>query len=99
MQHDPNDGASASFVTGTTTLSRRRLLGAASALSLIAGGAKAQHAMHKHAGASRNADMSPTMGMVPETPIPAMDQPLVEPEVRRSVGGVLSTTLDRKSVV
>lgn len=93
MQHDPNDGASASFVTGTTTLSRRRLLGAVGALSLIAGGAKAQHAMHNHAGASRNADMWPTMGMVPETPIPAMDQPLVEPEVRRSVGGVLSTTL------
>ena len=38
-------------------------------------------------------DMSPTLGMVPEKPSPAMDQPLVEPEVRRSVDGVLSTTL------
>ena len=37
-------------------------------------------------------DMSPTMGMVPDKPAPAMDQPLVEPEVRRSANGVLSTT-------
>jgi len=37
-------------------------------------------------------DMSPTMGMVPDKQRP-QDQPLVEPEVRRSVNGVLSTTL------
>lgn len=38
-------------------------------------------------------DMSPTMGMVPDYAVPATDQPLVEPEVRRAVDGVLSTTL------
>ncbi len=38
-------------------------------------------------------DMSPTLGMVPDKPTPAMDQPLIEPEVRRSANGVLSTTI------
>ncbi|WP_246208260.1 multicopper oxidase family protein [Bradyrhizobium rifense] len=80
-------------MAGTAGLSRRQLLGAAGALSLIGGPARAQHAMHDHAGAAHSADMSPTMGMVPEAAVPAMDQPLVEPEVRRSVNGVLSTTL------
>lgn len=37
--------------------------------------------------------MSPTLGIVQRPPTPAMDQPLVEPEVRRSVNGVLETTL------
>ena len=93
MQHDANDGSPDSTAAGIARLSRRQLLGAAGALSLIGGTAKAQHAMHDHAGASHSADMSPTMGMVPEAAVPAMDQPLVEPEVRRSVNGVLSTTL------
>src|ERR1700759_5601510 len=96
MQNDPNDVSPVTIATGTTKLSRRQLFDCglkAGALSLIAGAAKAQHAMHDHAGASHTADMSPTMGMVPEAPVPAMDQPLVEPEVRRSVNGVLSTTL------
>src|SRR3954453_21544502 len=93
MQHDPND---ASSITIATRLSRRQLLDCglkAGALSLFAGAAQAQHAAHDHAGMSHTADMSPTMGMVTETPVPAMDQPLLEPEVRRSVNGVLSTTL------
>ncbi len=38
-------------------------------------------------------DMSPTLGMVSDKLVPATDQPLVEPEVRRSINGVLSTTL------
>ncbi|MBH1963554.1 MAG: multicopper oxidase domain-containing protein [Comamonadaceae bacterium] len=38
-------------------------------------------------------DMSPTLGMVQDKRAPAMDQPLLEPEVRRSVNGVLDTTL------
>ena len=37
--------------------------------------------------------MSPTLGMVPDKPAPAMDQPLIEPAVRRSANGVLSTTI------
>lgn len=93
MQHDRNDGSPDSTAPGTVRLSRRQLLGAAGALSLIGGTAKAQHAMHEHAGGAHAADMSPTMGMVPDAAVPAMDQPLVEPEVRRSVNGVLSTNL------
>jgi FtsP/CotA-like multicopper oxidase with cupredoxin domain len=38
-------------------------------------------------------DMSPSLGRLPDNPAPAIDQPLVEPEVRRSVNGTLSTTL------
>ena len=49
--------------------------------------------MHGTMDMSASMDMSPTIGMVPDKPAPAMDQPLVEPEVRRSVNGVLSTTL------
>ena len=96
MQQDPNGASSVTSTMGTTTLSRRQLLDCglkAGALSLFAGAANAQHAVHDHAGMSHTADMSPTMGMVAETPVPAMDQALVEPEVRRSVNGVLSTTL------
>src|SRR3954469_20958962 len=96
MQQDPNGASSVTSAMGTTTLSRRQLLDCglkAGALSLFAGAANAQHAAHDHAGMSHTADMSPTMGMVAETPVPAMDQALVEPEVRRSVNGVLSTTL------
>src|SRR3954452_19734511 len=96
MQHDPNGASSVTSTMGPTTLSRRQLLDCglkAGALSLFAGAANAQHAVHDHAGMSHTADMSPTMGMVAETPVPAMDQLLVEPEVRRSVNGVLSTTL------
>src|SRR5438270_10093066 len=96
MQHNPDGASSITIVTRTTILSRRQLLVGglkAGALSLFAGAANAQPAAHDHAGMSHSADMSPTMGMVAETPVPAMDQPLVEPEVRRSVNGVLSTTL------
>src|ERR1700737_2896595 len=94
MQHDSNDVSCVR--ADMTKFSRRQLLDyglKAGALSLVGGSAKAQPAMHDHAGMPHTADMSPTMGMVPDAPVPAMDQPLVEPEVRRSVNGVLSTTL------
>ena len=84
------DAAPSATTTGTKTLSRRRLLGGTlgtGAYLLTAGPVRA--ADHVHG----NMAMSPTMGMVPEKPVPAMDQPLVEPEVRRSANGVLSTTL------
>jgi len=86
---DSKDAAPSATATGTMTLSRRRLLGGTlgTAYWLTAGSVRA--ADHVHG----NMDMSPTMGMVPEKPVPAMDQPLVEPEVRRSANGVLSTTL------
>jgi FtsP/CotA-like multicopper oxidase with cupredoxin domain len=35
----------------------------------------------------------PELGVTKLPAVPAMDQPLVEPEVRRSVNGVLSTSL------
>ena len=75
---------------GARVLSRRRLLDCgleAGALLLIAGAAPAAAPMHP------TMDMSPTLGMVPDRVVPAMDQPLLEPESRRSVDGVLSTTL------
>ena len=69
---------------------RRRLLDGGlglGAMLLTARGASAADP-HDHA-----AMMSPTMGMQPDKVIPAKGQPLIEPEVRRSVNGVLSTTL------
>ena len=76
--------------TGTTGLSRRHLLGSSVGIGayLVSAGA-VRAADHVHG----KMDMSPTMGMVPDKAAPAMDQPLVEPEVRRSANGVLSTTL------
>jgi FtsP/CotA-like multicopper oxidase with cupredoxin domain len=93
MQHDPNDGSPDRNGASAALMSRRQLLGAAGALSLVGGAARAQHAMHDHGAASHTADMSPTMGMVPEAAAASMDLPLVEPETRRSVNGVLSTSL------
>jgi len=69
-------------------LSRRRLLDggfATSAALLIAGKVAAQG--HNHHG------MSGTLGQVQRPKPPTMDQPLVEPEVRRSANGVLQTSL------
>src|SRR5258708_36185480 len=63
------------------------------AFLLTAGAVRAEDPMQKAMDMSSPMDMSPTMGMVPDKPAPAMDQPLVEPEVRRSVNGMLSTTL------
>src|SRR3984957_12792291 len=78
-------------------LSRRQLLDGSigiGALLLTAGTVRAEDPMHSAMDMSSPMDdMSPTMGMVPDKPAPAMDQPLVDPEVRRSVNGMLSTTL------
>jgi FtsP/CotA-like multicopper oxidase with cupredoxin domain len=37
---------------------------------------------------------SGSLGLVPDKIVPAMDQPLTEPQVRRSANGVLQTSLD-----
>ena len=77
-------------------LSRRQLLDGSigiGAFLLTAGAVRAEDPMQSTMDMSSPMDMSPTMGMVPDKPAPAMDQPLVEPEVRRSVNGMLSTTL------
>ena len=78
-------------------LSRRQLLDGSigiGALLLTARAVRAEDPMHSTMDMSSPMDdMSPTMGMVPDKPAPAMDQPLVDPEVRRSVNGMLSTTL------
>lgn len=92
-----NNGAVATS-SSIKKLSRRELLDGSigiGAFLLTAGAAKGQGHMHGKSAMSgaMSADMSPTMGMVPEQPVPAMDQPLIEPEVRRSVNGVLDTTL------
>ena len=79
--------------TGKMTLSRRQLLDGSfgiGAYLLTTGTVSAADHVH---GKHGNMDMSPAMGMVPDKPVPAMDQPLIEPEVRRSANGVLSTTL------
>src|SRR5882757_3219011 len=88
--HNPKDAAPTATAAGAMEISRRKLLGGTlgtGAYLLTAGSVGA--ADHVHG----KMDMSPTMGMVPEKPLPAMDQPLVDPEVRRSANGVLSTTL------
>jgi len=71
-----------------TRLSRRRLLGGglATGTALLAGGQVAAQG-HNHDG------MSPTLGLVARPKVPITDQPLVEPEVRRSANGVLQTSL------
>ena len=77
-------------------LTRRQLLDASvgiGAVLLTSGVVQAQGHKHGAKGISSPMDMSPSLGMVPGRPAPAMDQPLVEPEVRRSVDGVLSTSL------
>lgn len=79
------DGASHPAGAG---VSRRALLNAGLALGtglLGARGAFAQDHAHDH--------MNPSLGIVPRPKVPAMDQPLTEPEVRRSVNGELNTTL------
>ena len=40
--------------------------------------------------------MSATLGVVPRPVVPALGQPLVEPEVRRSVDGVLNTSMSMR---
>ncbi len=67
--------------------SRRRLLQGGLAIGTLALGGRAalaQHADHAH---------MPEIGVAQVPVVPAMDQPLIEPEVRRSANGVLATRL------
>src|SRR5215468_6402814 len=69
--------------------SRRGVLRAGLAIGTLALG---QRAALGQSGGGAHAHM-PQIGVATSPVVPAMDQPLVEPEVRRSVGGVLSTSL------
>ena len=68
--------------------SRRGLLQAGLAIGTLALGQRA--ALGQSGGAHIH---KPELGVTKLPAVPAMDQPLVEPEVRRSVNGVLSTSL------
>ncbi len=68
--------------------SRRGLLQAGLAIGTLALGQRA--ALGQSGGAHAH---MPELGVAKLPVVPAMDQPLVEPEVRRSVNGVLSTSL------
>src|SRR5580704_19325561 len=96
MQQSSEDNGAVAVATSTKKLSRRQLLDGSigiGAVLLTAGAVRAEDLMPGKMDMSSPMDMSPTMGMVPDKPAPAMDQPLVEPEMRRSVHGMLSTTL------
>ncbi|MDP2378417.1 multicopper oxidase family protein [Reyranella sp.] len=76
--------------TGPKGVSRRRLLNGGTVLGayfLLPGHAGAQHQGHDHS--KMNLDPGPIV----QAAAASMDQPLLEPEVRRSVNGVLNTTL------
>lgn len=107
MQQGPEDSHSILTAENKKKLSRRQLfdggvgLGALLLSGRVAGADHSHHSMHGqpapqapqgHMGHG-HMDMSPTLGMVQDKRAPAMDQPLLEPEVRRSVNGVLDTTL------
>ena len=73
---------------GKKSLSRRRILNGGTALGayfLLPRSVSAQHQGHDHA------KLDP--GPIVQSAAAAMDMPFVEPEVRSSVNGVLSTTL------
>src|SRR3954453_23875445 len=96
MHQDHKRMVPSPIATSMNELSRRQLLDGSigiGAFLLTAGAVRAEYPAHGPMDMSSHMDMSPTMGMVPDKPAPAMDQPLVEPEVRRSVNGTLSTTL------
>ena len=98
MQKLSTDVSASRSPEGKDKLSRRQLFDRGlgiGAFLLTAGAAKAEDGMagmdmSQPAQVSAHMDMSPTLGMVPEKAAPATDQPLVEPEVRRSVDGVLT---------
>ena len=69
-------------------LSRRGVLNGG--LALGAAALAPRFALAQAAGAHAH---MPELGIATVPVVPAMDQPLVEPEVRRSANGVLSTSL------
>jgi FtsP/CotA-like multicopper oxidase with cupredoxin domain len=71
----------------TSGFSGRRLLSSATGLGAYIWVPRLARAAEPHE------HMSSTLGMEPRKPPPAMDAHLVEPETRRSVNGVLQTTL------
>ena len=73
----------------TSGFSRRRLLSSATGLGAYIWVPRLARAADPH----EHMSMSPALGMEPRKPPPAMDAPLIEPETRRSVNGVLQTTL------
>src|SRR5580700_7188105 len=82
----------------TSGFSRRRLLSGATGLGALIWVPRLARAAdpHGHMNMSdphEHMNMSPTLGMEPRKPPPAMDAPLIEPDTRRSVNGVLQTTL------
>jgi FtsP/CotA-like multicopper oxidase with cupredoxin domain len=96
MRQDPKNIAAAAIAASAKTLSRRQLFDRSigiGAFLLTAGAAKAVDPMHGNMDVSPTMDMSTPICTAPDSLAAAMDQPLVEPEVRRSVNGVLSTTL------
>jgi FtsP/CotA-like multicopper oxidase with cupredoxin domain len=96
MRQDPKNIAAAAIAASAKTLSRRQLFDRSigiGAFLLTAGAAKAVDPMHGNMDVSPTMDMSTPICTAPDSSVAAMDQPLVEPEVRRSVNGVLSTTL------
>ena len=75
---------------GNSAISRRRMLKGGTALGayfLLPRSADAQHQGHDHS------KMGLDPGPIVQAPVASMDQPLIEPEVRRSADGVLETTL------
>ena len=96
MRQDPKNIAAAAIAASAKILSRRQLFDRSigiGAFLLTAGAAKAVDPMHGNMDVSPTMDMSTPICTAPDSSVAAMDQPLVEPEVRRSVNGVLSTTL------
>ena len=74
----------------TSGFSRRRLLSSATGLGALIWVPRLARAAdpHGHMNMSdphEHMNMSPTLGMEPRKPPPAMDAPLIEPETRRSV--------------
>jgi FtsP/CotA-like multicopper oxidase with cupredoxin domain len=76
---------------GKMKLSRRRALMAGTALGTATLLPRLAAAADPHGD-----HMSATLGIVPRQVPPALDQPLVEPEVRRSVDGELKTSMSMR---
>src|SRR5262249_54442591 len=73
----------------TSGFSRRHLLSSATGLGAFIWVPRLARAADPH----EHMNMSSILGIEPRKPPPAMDAPLIEPEMRRSVNGVLQTTL------